>query len=199
MRWAFLGLLVLALLLAPFFVWGEALSGWTARMLDSSHSPALKAGLISALLALDVVAPVPSSLVATASGALLGFAAGAAATFAGMTAGCLLAYGLGSRGLRRLAPSDFDRVAGAAARYGAWSLILFRAVPVLAEASVLFAGLSRMSFWRFLLLTSASNLGISVAYAAVGAFSVHASSFLLAFAGSILTPLGALLLARRRL
>jgi uncharacterized membrane protein YdjX (TVP38/TMEM64 family) len=69
---------------------------------------------------------------------------------------------------------------------------------MLAEASVLFAGISGMPLAQYLLLSTLSNLGISAAYAAVGALSATVNSFLLAFAGSILLPLVAMLLVRTK-
>ena len=63
-------------------------------------------------------------------------------------------------------------------RFGEWVIVVSRPIPVLAEASVLFAGLSGMPASRFLLLSTLSNLGISAVYAAVGAFSASTNSFL---------------------
>ena len=50
-----------------------------------------------------------------------------------------------------------------------------------------------MSFRRFFVTTLLADLGISAAYAAVGAFAAAAESFLLAFAGALILPLLALL------
>jgi membrane protein DedA with SNARE-associated domain len=77
-------------------------------------------------------------------------------------------------------------------------IVICRAVPVLAEASVLFAGVTRMPFRRFLLLAGLSNLGIAVTYSAVGAYALEAESFLLAFAGAIILPGIAMLVAHLR-
>jgi hypothetical protein len=55
-----------------------------------------------------------------------------------------------------------------------------------------------MSTGQFLLLTTLSNLGISAVYAAVGALSANANSFLLAFGGSILIPLVAMVISKMR-
>lgn len=112
-----------------------------------------------------------------------------------------MGYVLGARAgaatVRRLAgEAELERVARAAERHGHWFLLLFRGVPVLAEASVVFAGLSRMSPHRFLVTCALSNLGISASYAAVGASSMEAGSFLLLFAGWVLLPALALLLVR---
>jgi hypothetical protein len=49
---------------------------------------------------------------------------------------------------------------------------------------------------RFLALSSLANLGISAAYAAVGALSANVNSFAMAFAGALLLPAAALAGAR---
>ena len=68
---------------------------------------------------------------------------------------------------------------------GDWTIIICRPVPVLAEASVIFAGLVGAPFSRFLVLTALSNLGIAIGYAAFGAFSMSMDSFLVAFLGAL--------------
>ena len=56
----------------------------------------------------------------------------------------------------------------ASARFGAWTIVLFRAVPVMAEASVLFAGFTRMPLALFGALSAGTNLVVAAAYAWVG-------------------------------
>ena len=73
-------------------------------------------------------------------------------------------------------------------RHGRWAILLCRPIPVLAEASVVFAGLVRTPLVPFLALTAGSNLGIALAYAAVGAYSMEAQSFLLTFLGALALP-----------
>jgi uncharacterized membrane protein YdjX (TVP38/TMEM64 family) len=157
--------------------------------------------VISGLLASDVVLPVPSSLVSTAAGLLLGFWSGAAACWVGMMAGCLAGYGIGARAGRAAASrlvgeAELERVASASRHFGEGMIVLFRAVPVLAEASVVFAGTVRMPLPRLLVVSGLSNLGISAAYAAVGAWSAEVPSFLLAFGGAVVLPLVAILASR---
>jgi membrane protein DedA with SNARE-associated domain len=112
----------------------------------------------------------------------------------GMMAGCLLGYAVGSRGstaARKLVGEDgIARAADLVKRYGDLTIVLCRPVPVLAEASVVFAGLVRAHYGRFLRLTATSNLGIAAAYAAVGAYSqrLDTYSFLIAFLGALLLP-----------
>ena len=196
-------LVILLVILIPFFLYESEIEGWARGVLGSDHPRWMVAAALGSLLAVDIVLPVPSTLVSTAAGGLLGLWGGAVVSWAGMSAGCLLGYALG-RGAgqgparRLVGAQELERVSRATARWGDWVIIVFRAVPVLAEASVFFAGLTRMPLRRFLILALASNFGISLAYAAVGAFSVQAGSFFLAFAGALLIPLVVMLVVKSR-
>jgi membrane protein DedA with SNARE-associated domain len=71
---------------------------------------------------------------------------------------------------------------------GKWAVIMARPVPVLAEASVFFAGISRMNFSSFMWASTLSNLGIAIVYAAVGVYAVSVNSVLLAFSAAMILP-----------
>jgi uncharacterized membrane protein YdjX (TVP38/TMEM64 family) len=192
---------IVAAILIPFFLFEQQINQWIANWLSTAQARAATAAVISAILALDVLLPVPSSVVSTAGGALLGFVPGLVVSFAGMTAGCLLGYTLGRHAPadRWLLREEIERVERSQKRWGDWMLVVSRAVPVLAEASVVFAGISRMPPRRFLLLTGLSNLGISAIYAAAGAYSSSRDTFLLAFAAAVAIPGLAILITRPRL
>jgi uncharacterized membrane protein YdjX (TVP38/TMEM64 family) len=181
-------------ILAPFVVWGAPIENWTERFVQSAGRLRIWAALIlGLLLVLDILLPVPSSVVSTAAGALFGWGGGCLVSWVGMMASCGIGYALGTSAGRVLArplvgEKELRRLAGATERWGAGVVILFRAVPVLAEASVLFAGMSRMSRRQFLFLCALSNAGISLVYAGLGAYAASANSFLLAFAGALLLP-----------
>lgn len=201
--WTALSLILLGLILVPFVWFGEWFDSAAQSLAGQPAAGPAIALLLAGMLAGDIVLPVPSSLISTMCGYLYGFAGGAALSWAGMNAGALLGYWLGAAGGRPLTrrlvgEPELARASRAHERWGAWSLIVSRAVPVLAEASVVFAGAARMRVKRFILLTFLSNLGISAAYAAAGAFAAGVESFLLAFAGAIALPGIAMLLARRR-
>ncbi len=195
---------MLTFIIVPFIFFGESLDTWSTAVLDKlSEHQVLSAVLIVAILASDVVLPVPSSVVSTLSGVLLGVAWGTIASFAGMTMGCVVGYGLGrtaGKGVadRLVGAREVQRLEEGTRRHGDWSVVAARAVPVLAEASTLFAGMGSMRFGRFLLLTSLSNLGISLVYASVGAFAAEIQSFLLAVAGAVSVPLVVGVLLRKR-
>ena len=200
MRWALVWFAVVAIVLVPFFLFEEQFNAFAAAITGGAVSPALAAIAIAGLLTFDVLLPVPSSIVSTGAGVVLGFVPGTAVVFVGMTAGCLVAYALGARGAaaaQRLVGADsLDRARTIAARYGDWTIVICRPVPVLAEATVIAAGLMHAPLRRLLLLTGTANLGIAAGYAAVGAYAMRVDSFLIAFAGALVIPAVALGCAR---
>ena len=202
--WLVFGAIVFVLILMPFFLFGDFIEAWTQTFIESAAGRPLLVGVVlGLLLATDILLPVPSSVVSTAAGLLLGFVGGMLTSLGGMVASCIAGYWLGTRIGRPVA----TRMVGAGEllwleekgrRIGDWVVVAARPVPVLAEASVIFAGMSRMPLARFMTLTTLSNLGISAVYAAVGALSATIHSFLLAMAGSILLPWLAMIVLKRR-
>jgi membrane protein DedA with SNARE-associated domain len=194
MRWAVLWVILITIVLLPFVLFGEQFEAFGKQITQSDTSRWLVAGAVFSLLALDVFLPVPSSIVSTGAGVLLGFGVGTTVVWSGMMAGSLLGYAVGARGsgaARKLVGADgIARAADLVKRYGDLTIVLCRPVPVLAEASVVFAGLVRANYGRFLRLTVTSNLGIAAGYAAVGAYSrrLDTYSFLIAFLGALLLP-----------
>lgn len=200
MRWAILWVVIIGIVLLPFFLFEQQFNELAEELTAGDASRWVVAGAIFSLLALDVFLPVPSSLVSTASGVLLGFGGGAAVIWLGMMAGCGVGYAVGWRGAgaaRRLVGDDgIERAARLVSRYGDLTIVLCRPVPVLAEASVVFAGLVGAPLARFVRLTALSNLGIALGYAAFGALSLDLNSFLFAFLGAMLIPGLFLLISR---
>lgn len=203
LRWSALAALLAAFLLAPFFLYEQALEQAVERWLASPPPAAATAPALAALLAADVALPVPSSLTATAAGFLLGWPLGVLVNWLGLNAGAALGYWIGATAGRAAARRvvgvrGLERAAEAQRRWGDWSLIVSRAAPVLAEASVVFAGAARMRPARFALLVGLSNAAIALVYASVGAFALETQTFLPAFVGSIALPALAMLLTRRK-
>lgn len=200
--WLWIAALLLAAILVPFALWDGAITSWSTAVIDGDGAAAWIAAVMGGLLAVDVLLPVPSSILSTAAGYRFGFLAGAAVSWCGMTVGCALAYAVGS-GLghgpseRLVGEEAMARAREAMRGNAAWVLAALRPVPVLAEASVLLAGISRMPLRRFAVVTVLANLGVSLAYAWVGSRSAEVGSFLLAFGGAMLLPGAALFLARR--
>ena len=146
--------------LVPFFIIGE-MPG--ERWLSAADEHAGLFALAGAgLLAIDVLLPVPSSIVGTMLGARLGFGPGALAAFVGMMAGQVLAYAVSRWLLRR-------RTGALPAAPTLAVVFLSRPVPVLAEAVAIAAGAARVSWPQFLLACGAGNLVYAAALALNGA------------------------------
>ena len=125
------------------------------------------------LLVVDVVLPVPSSVVMVLDGALFGVVAGAMISLAGGTAASLLAFALGRRSrslITRCVPAEdrmaADRLLG---RWGATAVLVTRPVPILAEAVAFMAGASPLALRPFTLAAVAGTLPAAALYAVAGA------------------------------
>lgn len=201
-RPAVAAVLLIALISLPFVLLGEQRTlQWTRQLVESAGA-ALVVALVS-LLALDVVLPVPSSWVATLSGASFGFWAGLTVNWLGLNLGSALGYSLGRRvgrvgAIRILGESNLARVSASFERYGSWSIPILRGVPVLAEASLIVAGSLRLPASRYWAACLSSNLGVAAVYAWAGAMALNGASWVWVFLGSTLLPAVLWLLAHAR-
>lgn len=200
-RWTLFALGLLLLILVPFFLFEGFFAELCERLVAAPISPWILGPTLALLLASDVFLPIPSSIVSTAGGALLGAWGGGFTSFLGMTVGALLGYGAGRYGGRRgtarlVGKAELARVERLHQRYGSAVVVLCRAIPVLAEASVVFAGVTRVPVRRFLPPVALANAGISAVYALAGAYAMGEGSFLLALLGAITLPAIGLVVAR---
>ncbi len=169
-----------------FVLWEQPLTyfidDWIASSQLSANSVAL---VVIALLTLDVLLPVPSSLISVAAGSLLSPFVAFSSIFLGMFFGCLFGYGLGwllgQTGVGKLVKPDLQQLANrnlfsTQARY----LMACRGVPVLAEVSILMAGVNRVPIKTFLITTSIANALIALAYILAGQLIQHANSIFIA-------------------
>lgn len=196
--WAILLVMLLMVILAPFLIFEDAVLEVAERALAPDRSRHLTGIAVVALLASDIVLPVPSSLVSTGAGTLLGFFWGAVASAIGMTLGCIGGYLLGHRYGRAAATTlvgteEIARAEATLHAHGVLALLLLRPVPVLAEASLISAGALRVPFANVCVAVSAANVAVSAWYAGIGA-SADETGFVLVFAGALLLPASALLL-----
>jgi uncharacterized membrane protein YdjX (TVP38/TMEM64 family) len=195
--WILLTAAALAVPIVPFLVCGESLETRMADWLALAQSRQAIAALVIGLLASDIFLPVPSSLVSTFAGKALGFWLGTAASWCGMTIGASLGFWLarclGRPFARRLSSEEeLAHTDALANRYGALIVILARPVPVLAEASVLVMGMTRIGWWPFFAAVALSNAGVAAAYAALG----DRAQLPVAIVASLLVPLAFVAIAR---
>jgi uncharacterized membrane protein YdjX (TVP38/TMEM64 family) len=202
-RWAIVGTLIAILVLVPFMIWDEQIAAWTEEFLvASADRPWIAGGVVVGLLAADIIAPIPNSLIATFSGMLLGFVQGTLASTIGMTISAVIGYYVGLKAGRPtigkfVGDEELKRLERLVGRFGYWAIALTRALPVLGEASVIFAGMSKMPMVRFLVVSILSSLGLSAVYGAAGAFMREEASFVYAFLVSVaISALGMLVVSQ---
>lgn len=159
-------LVIIAALLIPilpFVIIGE-LPG--EKWLSSADENALLFGLTgSGLLTIDILLPVPSSIVGTLLGARLGFWTGLVSIWAGLMVGNLLGYALArfaASSLRSWLP-EFPATTTLA------FVFLSRPVPIVAEAMALTAGATRMAMLPYVAACASGNLIYALVLAGNGA------------------------------
>jgi uncharacterized membrane protein YdjX (TVP38/TMEM64 family) len=169
--WLFVGVVVV-LFLAAYAV-AEALQ--VPRLTDAfalSGATFTTALLGVGLLTVDVLLPVPSSLVMTALGAAFGLLVGGLFSFVGSALGFVLAFWLESRGSplvrRLLSRQEINRADRALQKWGVLALVLTRPLPILAETTAIMAGVSRLPLAKALLAAAAGSLPACLAYAWAG-------------------------------
>jgi uncharacterized membrane protein YdjX (TVP38/TMEM64 family) len=200
--WTLLGGLVLALIVVPFLLGESALFELSRAWLNQPENRVALAFGVAALLAADLFLPIPSSFVAAGAVAALGPVLGGGTVWLGMTVGALLGYALGRYGgsalaLRVVGADELERAGRLHQRFGTAVLIVCRGVPVLAEASTVFAGALGMPFAGFAFVVGAANLGLSLAYALLAGFGSGTVSVLAPFVLGIAVPALALAIVRR--
>ena len=152
--------IVLLLPIVPFLVIGE-LPG--ERWLSATDGSALAFAFTgSGLLALDILLPVPSSIVIALMGGRLGFYEGWLGAWLGLTAGNLLGYGIGRLWPQKMAPDIPESPT-------LILLFLSRPVPILAEAVAIAAGATRTPVLHTVTACATGNLVYAGILAADGA------------------------------
>jgi uncharacterized membrane protein YdjX (TVP38/TMEM64 family) len=167
---------VLLVPVIPFLFFGGQMDQWLRGLADDPPPPTATFALIVGLLATDILLPIPSSVISTMSGWQLGWGLGTLATWLGMNLGAMIGFALARRfgtpfALWFSRGEDLERMRHVSDQYGPTVLVLTRALPVFAEASVLIAGIHRLTWRRFLPAVLLSNLGVAIAYAALGDYA----------------------------
>lgn len=193
---------VLLVPVLPFLFFGGQMEQWLRGLAEQPPSPVATFALVVGLLATDILLPIPSSVISTLSGWQLGWLLGTLATWIGMNLGAIIGFALARRYGQRFAlwfarGEDLDRMREVSDRFGPSVLVLTRAMPVFAEAGVLIAGIHRLRWGRFLPAVIASNLGIAIAYSALGDYAERHQWLPLALGVAIAVPILVAAVAKR--
>jgi len=191
--WLFLILVVLVLL--PFAVWGDVFSGYfdlqntSEVLIKPGRAWAWAVGV--ALLILDLILPIPGTMVMSALGFIYGPFAGGIVAGAGSLLSGLLAYGfcrmLGRPAARWIA-GEKGLVRGEllfSGAAGGWLVALSRWLPVFPEVISCVAGLTLMPFRRFCLALACGTLPLGFAFAAIGHWGHEHPTFALVLSAGL--------------
>lgn len=194
---------VLVLPLAILAFHGEAYADALRQWRDNPPPRPMLALAVVAILASDVLLPIPSGPVSTLAGSQLGFTLGTAASALGMTLGAAIAFALARRWGRPLAerfasPTALADADHACEEHGPWVLAFTRPLPIIAEAAALVLGALQMSWRTFLPPVIMSNIALAAGYSLLGVQAVAGGWLPIALAGSIAVPLAIAALVRRR-
>ena len=194
---------VLIIPILPFALVGWWLEPALAKSVQQLQSPVAIAAAVVLTLASDIFLPVPSSVVGTVAGGRLGWFLGSLCTMLGLNIGATIGFALARRWgsewiQRRLGTADTARTYGWRERVGSGLLVWTRPVPLVAEAAVLWCGVSRISWSSFLWGILPGNLVLGVAYAGLGAWSASRGQLVWGVVAAVLIPMGALFTFRNR-
>lgn len=151
-----------------------------------------------ALLASDLLLPIPSSGVMAVLGELLGPWRGGAYAALGSVGGGLLGYALvrllGARAARWFAGEEqIEQLRGFFETRGVWAIALTRVLPLVPEVLVCLAGLAGMGLLRFVVALTAGAVPLAFALAwfgAVGADRPVLTALIAMVVPVLLLPLG---------
>ncbi len=198
---ALLALAAVAVPLVPFLAFGTRLDEMVARAIDPRPTPLVMAAMEVAVLAVDLLLPVPSSMVATLGGAELGVVTGTACAWLGLTISAVAGWWLGRRAgglaLERLDPAERAALQRHEQRIGPLLIVLTRPLPLLAEAASLFAGGAGMRLREFFPAAAGGNCAIALVWSFVGATGQSSEWLPLALAASLVIPVVLACLALR--
>ena len=186
-------IVILAMPIIPFLIWGEQAEEWLNRWKEGEISPGVTAAATIGLLASDIFLPTPSSVVSTLAGTRLGAILGTLASWVGMSLGAVVGFALARKWGRPLVAwfsgqKEQDRAAALADRLGPAFLAIGRGVPVLAEASVLIMGVHGLPWRKFLPPVLLANLGLSAAYATMGELAERYAGLPVAIGVAVAAP-----------
>ncbi|MDO4527620.1 MAG: VTT domain-containing protein [bacterium] len=191
LRITLLFLLIATIIIIPFICFEAAINQWFETTLaNNANARWTIAGILFGSLSLDIFLPVPSSLASTLCGQCFGIFYGFWMSFSAMTVSSLLGYGLGryaqTTARKLLGEREANLLTTFFEHHGIPTLIALRTVPILAEASVLFAGIAKYRFWPTLWATLLGNALVSLLYAIVGHLGHESDAMLPAFLASII-------------
>ena len=176
--------IVLILITFGFF---QSFEGYFSDVLHDLKENPLQFAIFSFLiLSMDIILPVPSSIVLYINGFFLGVIAGTLVSISGLMVGAVIGYFIGKSGSNYFKPEKNLKAQKMIARFGPASIFLTRGIPVLSESICFVCGYNKINFKRYLLLNFIGYLPICLLHSIFGNLGYEGGGiFLLSFTLSI--------------
>ena len=160
---------IIALISIPFVVAGNDVELWSRAVLSMASTPTAIVVAVVALLVLDIVLPIPSSLVCIAAFALLDPLVAFLTVCLGLTlsyfAGHILGATLNNAARDRVfTAQEFQILASLKFSNRVAAIVLSRPLPVLAEATAIYLGAVGTPLLPATFVAMLSNLGLAAMY-----------------------------------
>jgi uncharacterized membrane protein YdjX (TVP38/TMEM64 family) len=176
MRFFLLFIALAAIVLIPFFIWGDTLMAffsWEQSLEWLSGYGAWAWAIAIVLLIADLFLPLPATVIMSALGYIYGPVLGGLLSAAGSFASGVLAYWLcrmlgENAAIWVLGKKEYERGKKISAQIGGWVVALSRWLPVFPEVVACMAGLTRMPAKNFYLALASGSLPLGFIYAFVG-------------------------------
>ncbi len=183
-RYVYIFLFLCLFTIAGFVVFEAAGLSFEGVLRQSSSKVALAVASVL-LLGVDVLLPVPSSVVMIGNGVLFGVVAGGLLSVLGGVISSGLGYYLGARsgrlGARFTGRGDEARARAFLEKYGYAAIVASRPIPVLAEAVAIISGSLGLRLSRVLVSSVVGLVPVSFVYSVTGAYSTGLDSAAWAF------------------
>lgn len=166
--------IVATAIVVSFLLWESDIRELMERGIRYADSNLLLVALILYLiLASDIFLPVPSVLAGGFCGLFLGVVPGFITSFLAMMTSSALGYAIGFKSeklaRRLLGDDEMEILSEIHKRGGPFLLLGLRPVPILSEASMVFAGLAKTPVKKTVVLVSFGNALIAAVYTVMGA------------------------------
>ena len=200
--WVIIVAVVLLLPVIPFVLLGDQFESGLLDRIREPMSREMLAVTLILLLAVDIFLPVPSSMAITYCGGHLGTLLTTLSAWVGLCAGAFLGYFLARYLGRPFAEKmagrkEMEELSHITSKYGVMTLVWTRALPILAEAAVLFVGATSLPWKTFWKPVVAANLVIAFCYSLAGSVASELNIFPVVVIASGLFPLGLAWLVRK--
>lgn len=176
MRFVLLFVVLVTMVLVPFFIWGDTLMNFFSneRSITWLKGFGQWAWLLAILLLVaDLFLPIPATIIMAALGYLYGPVVGGLLSVIGSFISGALGYWLcrllGEKAaIKILGTKEYERGKNMSTKVGGWVVALSRWLPVFPEVVACMAGLVRMPARNFYWALACGSLPLGFTYALVG-------------------------------